>query len=269
MENPIDQVTEAIRDEKERIEEIKRRQAEDPTYGGNNHYQEPQRLDGVPGVLVLISFVVMFLGLAIFAKSEPLIAVICVGQLFFTIGAAVLYSQKLSWDNLPITVFPLAGLGMIVIPAKALYNKKHDLGPVMSTKTVGLLVGLLFFLIGLCVIVFPLIHRNVMLKKCTLKIDATCTGLASRYSRNKNGRAHRVFAPNWEYKVNGLTYEHQESTYTNVGYPEIGSVHEILVNPDDPVEIYRKTGTQAFLVVFGLIFAAMGGFLVFIMMFGI
>ena len=258
--------------EKERVAQMREEREARPNYGGNNYHKEAAEIKGAGGVFVIISLAVGFLGLIIFSQVEPMIAVACVGQMFLFIGLSALLSQKLTFDNCALLLFPIIGAGMVFFPLDSLYRRKHDLPPLLTTNGIEAVAGICCLALGLAMIIVPFIRKAVMLKRCTLTVEATCIGLDSHLGSTSGTGTHRhrtrVYAPDWEYTVDGKIYNHLEEVYTNVGYPEIGSVHEIHVDPDDPVVIYRKNGGTVVVIIVGLIFALLGALMIYMMLIG-
>lgn len=211
-------------------------------------------------ILFVIVFIVCFIGAIIFSKTEPRAMVICIGAIFFIVGIAALFSVKLSLENSFILVFPLVGALMIIIPALMIYADNSDnLDPEAVERLAVNCAICGFTLVGIGLIVIPPLIHNKKMKIFTVSIEACCIDLDFRYSKSKHGGRTKLYAPVWEYDYNGNMYTYKENTYTNVNVPQIREVRQLLLNPDEPSELYRPSASiRIMLLIMGLAFSVMG-----------
>lgn len=210
------------------------------------------------GIGVVVFFLAAVMGMMHFSKTDPPLCVACAGSVFLVFGTVGLVQSKINWDNWPIIIFPLLGLAMTALPIIDHYQKSSTGNTIFTEKNICGIISVSFFIAGVLMIIMPLLKRRYKLNTCTETITATCVYLDSHMSRSSHSH-HRVYAPKWEYTVGGKVYEHQENMYTNVGVPVVGEDYEILVNPYDPNEIYRRDPyTLTFILVMGAIFLASG-----------
>lgn len=217
-------------------------------------------LDKLKSIFIAVVFVSGLIGAIIFHKTEPRATIICIGSVFFIFGLFILFSQKLSMKSLPILIFPAVGALMIIIPALMLYAENSDDldSEVIDSLAINCFMCI-FTLVGIGLIAVPPILHNIKMKMYTMPIDAVCIDLDWRISRSKHGRGTMLYAPTWEYSYNGNTYTYKESTYTNLNVPKVGAVYQLLMNPDEPEELYRPSKPVRLLLLFlGLGFAVMG-----------
>ena len=211
-------------------------------------------------IFVAIVFVGGLIGAIVFHKTEPRATVICIGAIFLFFGLVVLFSQKPLLKNLPVLVFPVVGALMIIIPALLLIAENSDEleSEFVERFAVNSFVSI-FVLVGIALIVLPpIIHKHKM-EVFTVTIEAVCIHLDHHISRTRKGRRTITYAPTWEYDYNGNMYTYKESTYTNLNVPKVGAVYELLINPDEPEELYRPIKSVRMLLLFmGLMFTAMG-----------
>lgn len=217
-------------------------------------------LDTLKSIFIVIVFVGGCIGAIIFHETEPRAMVICIGAIFFIFGLFVLFSQTLSLKSLPILLFPVVGALMIIIPALMLYAENSD---ALDSETVNKLAVncfmCIFTLVGIGLIAVPPIMHKIKMNMYTMPIDAVCIDLDCRISRSKHGGRTVLYAPSWEYEYNGNMYTYKESTYTNLNVPKVGAVYQMLMNPDEPGELYRPSkSVRTLLLIIGLAFAVMG-----------
>lgn len=208
------------------------------------------------GIFTLLVFIGGIIGAIHYSDIDQRISIMCVGGIFLWIGIIAVASTKLTLENLPVLLFPLVGLLMAGIPGVMLLNEKSDDFNFEITEEMIIYLCLFGFLIaGICILIVPMLIRKKKLETCTLTVEARCIDMQYRWHHSRKGRAHKVYAPKWEYMVNGQIYTHQETGYSNVGIPNIGDVEEVLVNPDDPNELYRYVKSQDLIVkVIGIMF---------------
>lgn len=119
-----------------------------------------------------------------------------------------------------------------------------------SVFTITFMMSGLFFVTGLLMVVLPLIWRYSTLEVCTLPVKAKCVKIHMEFSEG-----NRMYAPVWEYTVNGKVYCHQEKVHTYSQKQVVGEEYDIMVNPKNPNQIYRKTfGFTEILVPLGACF---------------
>ena len=93
-------------------------------------------------------------------------------------------------------------------------------------------------LIGAVLAAAPLISASLKKRRCVEAVRAVCIG-----NRQKLGSGHRnmVYAPIWQYTLGGRAYTHYEDVYTNPPEFTEGQGADIMVNPNDPQDIMRKS----------------------------
>ena len=111
--------------------------------------------------------------------------------------------------------------------------------------------------IGGAVIASPTIALRLKMRRCTEKVRAVCIGL---HSKRGSGRHHNmVHAPIWQYMLGGHAYTQTESVYCNPPEFHEGEGAEILVNPNDPMDITRgKSSGKTAVTMAGVIVALLG-----------
>lgn len=217
-------------------------------------------LDKLKSIFIVTVFIGGCIGAIIFHKTEPRIAIICIGAVFFIFGLFVLFSQKMSLKSIPILMFPVLGLLMIVIPALLMIAENSD--ELESEFVERLAVNCflsVFVLVGIGLVALPPVIHRLKMKVFTVNIEAVCIRLDHHISRSSKGRRTITYAPTWEYDHNGNVYTYKESTYTNLSVPKVGAVYRLLMNPDKPEELYRPVkSVRILLFVIGAAFTVMG-----------
>ncbi len=212
----------------------------------------------IGGIAVVVFFIAEIVAMAIFSRTSPSLCVACLGSLLLVFGIAGVKQAKITWDSWPILIVPIVGLLLTVLPIIDRISQKNTGETVLTQDVIVVLISSVFFLIGLAMAILPFLKRHFMLKKCTETVVAKCVYLDSHINRG-NRRNRRSYAPKWEYVVDGTVYEHQETIYTNVRIPGVGEEQEILVNPQNPSQIYRHNPFASVVsLLIGIIAAGLG-----------
>ena len=98
---------------------------------------------------------------------------------------------------------------------------------------------MMVFLLGIFFIIVSVYKFIIAPKKCTVPVEAKCIGYSISHSGNSHGRPAR--SPVFTYEYNGYNFTAFDSVYENhISLPEIGSICNILVNPEDPEDLVWK-----------------------------
>lgn len=127
--------------------------------------------------------------------------------------------------------------------------------------------GLIFFIIGICVLIQP----KLKAKRCTESVTAEVIEnikVRSHYNNDNNHGTHSVtYRPVFEFEHNGQHYNIKSNTSSNPPVFEVGEKVELKINPNDPTDFYAPsdhTFTLVGLIFFGigLIFTIIGIFMI-------
>ena len=249
-----------LRDIKERLDEIKRTAEEIGEEAGFNDGDKGHRKNVI---IVWVAVLALFLGIVgamwFFSKTNPMLCVAIFGAFILAVGILAVVKTKITWDTYPVLIFPVIGFLVLAVSVAEVLYKKNAGGTIFTTDNITVMVTGLFFTIGLLMIVLPLIKQQYLQRVCTEPVMARCVYLDSR-RETTNGRTKILYAPKWEYSVDGEVYQHQENTYTNLNVPAIGEEREILMNPDAPEQVYSKNGSFKITVAMGVFMMAFSAF---------
>lgn len=113
--------------------------------------------------------------------------------------------------------------------------------------------GIIFFAVGIISICSH--YTKMQTYKTTRGEIVDVVEKEYRSTSSSHHRSHytsTVYAPLYEYEVDGKTYQYCSNTYSS-RYPTIGSSHTIYYNPKDPGDAYMKQSA-----VMGIIFSIIG-----------
>lgn len=194
-------------------------------------------------VLFIFYFIAAIIAAVVFAQIEPILFIACIGSIFLFVGIAALFQQKLSIENLPLLIPTFAGLLMVGIPIVMLYHRSHPESFTFTQDSIITLILICFLIIGISMLVFPPILHKQKMSRCSQIIRAKCIYRNTRpaSSRRANGRIIRynLYAPTWQYELNGIIYVTCENLFSDFDTPGIGDFRDIRYNPNSPAEIYR------------------------------
>lgn len=105
----------------------------------------------------------------------------------------------------------------------------------------GMIVGVVFFIIGVVVslidVIFVIFHKKKR-KRCSVEIVATIVKILRSRRIGESGHKHYYYAV-YEYQYNGVTYNSDSKMGTS-GRPKIGKLRTIYLNPENPEEYIEK-----------------------------
>lgn len=104
---------------------------------------------------------------------------------------------------------------------------------------VGRLVGSIFMSLGgiMLAVVIYLIVSNYNFAQRAIPVKGKVIEYESYVSTDDDGRSTTMFRPTFEYVYAGKTYTHQSSTSSSSPEYEINEMVDVLVDPDEPLEI--------------------------------
>ena len=101
--------------------------------------------NSLKSMLIAAVIVIGGIGAFIFHKTEPHKMYICIGAVLFIVGLILLFSQKLTMNNIYLPLLPFCGAMMIIIDSLMLYVESVDEA---DTKVVIGMLGLNCFYSG-------------------------------------------------------------------------------------------------------------------------
>jgi hypothetical protein len=135
--------------------------------------------------------------------------------------------------------------------------------------TVVLSMLVLFFLMGIMIIVLSILQFKVFPKACSEPVEAECIGFSISGGNGDGGAAGPTRCPVFKYSYHGFEYTAFDHVYENRGnFPAVGSKLQILVNPDDPEElVWDLTGRRPrFLILCGIFAIVLSAAIMFIVL---
>ena len=197
-------------------------------------------------ILFLVWFFGSIISLFFVSEKNPHIAVIIFGQYFFVFGLIPLFAKgDGKWISIP---FLAIGLACIIIPI--LKMNPHLLSVTINwDAVVPLLIILSFVIVGLCMVIIPILIKKRKEKKCIYHVFATIVGHETTY-----GDSGELYAPIYKYEYNKKTYEVCTEMYSNIGVKEVGTIIDLMINPDNPKEFIDNNNFSKTAIIMGILF---------------
>lgn len=206
-------------------------------------------LIGLAGVILLCAY-----------EVDWHITVIFAGGMIFFIGLVSALVVKINLRTAPILILCVVGALTAGIPAWLLLAERYpDKFPQLTDEqSMNIIAGGVMALSGICVMLFPLLSALHKKRYCTEPVMAKCVDIiVSKVKLDKRTVYERC--PVWEFDFGGETYKVTESSFSDHGNVELGDIKEILINPLDPKEVYRKLKRSiTAVIIFGSFFVIMG-----------
>lgn len=246
---------------KDAFDELKRVAEEIGEESGFNDGDKDHRKNLIIVSVAALAIFLMIVGaMWFFSKTNPLLCVAIFGALILTVGILAVIKTRITWDSYPVLIFPAIGFLVLAISVTEVIYKKNIGGTIFTTDNITVMITGFLFTIGLLMVVLPILKRKHFQKVCTEPVTARCIHLDSQRVTT-NGRTKILYAPRWEYSVDGTVYQHQDSSYTNFKVPAVGDECELLMNPEDPEQVYRKGDAASnFILIMGICFMAFSAF---------
>ncbi len=199
----------------------------------------------ISGILVIIWFLASFISLILFAGLDRNVELaIVLVQYFLMFGAMAFFGSKNEKSIGWILAFGLALIAFLWLNGDGI-KIKGDPELIMVAA-----MGLIFFLVGMFMLISNL-NANSR-KKDYVGVNAIICDYSIGRKRTK--------ACVYEYEFNGKKYKITDNFYTNINVPQLGTIKNIYVNPNNPNEILTNS-SNLFLILFSLPFIIVGGLL--------
>ena len=207
--------------------------------------EKAKKTRDIANLIIVVLGMTVSIILSMFDRS---LMVVAVGAMFLLVGiAGALYNRKTKvypeqWLR-PIAAI-IVGAGGIVLPLMAMRDISTD------EMYFAIIPALAMFtlLIGTLLVVSPLFEKAMKKRRCTETVMATCTAIDLKSSGRGGCRYEHI----WEYPIGSIKVTASDHLIVSTRKPEVGSIERILVNPDDPNDIYRKaTSRTVFMILTG------------------
>ncbi len=227
---------------------------------GNQNINQNQKPSQKGGKFILIWFLVSFIGMFVTFPTYPAVGMLIFGLLFAVIGFYVCFfnGKKREYAGLIFSFIGIATIAGVLIFWFGSVNFVESI-----TKIVPYLFMLIFFFVGLGIIITPYINKKIKIKRCTDKSIAKVVNL----QRKRNSKGKYLYCPVYEYLYKGQILVTNDNSYRNFCLPKLGDEFEILINPQNPTDTYVNSNkSKVGNIIFGGIFMAVPIFIMLILL---
>ena len=207
----------------------------------------------------------MVIAAAVLSVMKMELAAVWVGIAFTVIGSVM---SKRKEKGYRAGSYYAAGLGVVFILWGLIFYMN---GFSNSQSGAGLFVlfPLLFVATGGYVAIVWHINKMYRKRRCTQTVDSLIVRFKTYTSTDDDGHTSESYAPVFRYEFNNREYE-KVSPATSSRKPQLNIRQKIFINPENPKEIFDpvlEKGGPLFEIIFGLIFAAAGFYVLFQVLF--
>lgn len=155
------------------------------------------------------------------------------------------------------TIFITMGSILFIISLLSML-KNSEINKFISGMVVPFLIFLIFILIGSGFLIGRFLYKRNKEARCSMLVNARCIGYDSQRFHHDGGTYSLLHAPIFNYSCYGREYNTKLSTYSSKT-PQVGSYHDIYINPNNPQEIYKPSRTlQMIFLILGYSFFIIG-----------
>ncbi len=123
----------------------------------------------------------------------------------------------------------------------------------------NIIIGIGMLVLGLWMIITKFLADRRARKICTEKVVATCIRVDEELRTSANTGIKKIYTPHYSYEYNGKHYTVKSTMSESSGVPKEGTGVYLYINPDNPEQFERRSGSGGQVVyVVGAIFALLG-----------
>lgn len=213
--------------------------------------------------IAIAALLIGFGGALVFAKIDPIIAVLCVGIMLLVFGIGIVTDKNFSFQrNAMSTLVLFIGLAVVLITGYLLLAKNNPSLPKLEGKLVLIVGGGGFAAVGALILILSEITYHYMKRVCTEQVQAVCVYHKER-REYKKGRTYIRRAPVYEFQYWGNT----RCVAEDFGAPHLPAVGDrciLFINPNNLKEFYRLgANSRVAIWIFCLIFVLCGALMAF------
>lgn len=204
-----------------------------------------QKNSNKKGLFILIWFLIGFFGAIITAFINPSFTVMFIGEIFLLVPVLFITGDmKRSFSNGAISLFCFFVSALFLFLGWVNVFGSNELRVKVEEKY-PLLFSLLFFFLGLGIIITHLVNNILKKKRCTHIVNATVIGLKPHRDSNDDTT---TYSPIYQFWFNGNEYTVTTSSSRNFALPKIGSQKDIYINPQSPTDFYSPAISDTLLI---------------------
>ena len=195
------------------------------------------------GVIFLIWFFASMISMIVLAENNGNYAVMIFGQYFLVFSLIMLGNKMIA--GIP---FFLVGSACLIIPY--LMMKPEINGRVIIwDDIISILMVLVFVIVGLGMIIYPLIDTI----KAKLKRNTKVTAILKEYA-TMDSKGNPLYYPLYEFDYNGENYKVIGKKGNKKEIKNIGTLVDIKINPNNPSDLFNNYIVTYIPIIMGIMF---------------
>lgn len=189
----------------------------------------------VIGIVFAIAFIAAVIAMIYFFNVNPPVGVFLLGCVFLAMGILAIATEGIRLKEAWILLFPLVGLGCMAVSASYIWSFSFfkDIG-LERDKIIALLALLLFFVVGLWMLVKELLADKRKKRIYTYKVQAKCIDV----KESCDGEGNREYIPVFQYRYNETEYVHTAYWAYDKGAPCVNQFYMLMLNPQNPADAW-------------------------------
>lgn len=199
--------------------------------------------DKASGTLLMVWFIVSIISLIYFSRTERIAEMVLVFVHYFLVFGLLSFFASKKIHNIDwLFVVGLCFCAFLWLePGGIKINMNSNM--IMFAG-----MGFIFFIVGLNMLYIAI--SKIVKKKKYMFVNA----IVCDYRKGRKGTKACVY----EYEIDGKKYKVRDEVASNVGVPQIGTIKQIQVNPENHEEILTNASIS-FMFVLAIPFVLMGG----------
>lgn len=176
--------------------------------------------------ITIAASVIGFGGTIVFAKINPVIAVLCFGIMAVVFGIGIVADKNFSFRKNAMSILVLLiGVYMVLIAGYLLVSKYNPSLPELEGKFLSTVAGIGLIILGAFVLILYELELHYLKNACSERVQAVCVYIKEKKEYQEK-RRRTVYAPVFEFQFFGNTYCVAEN-YGNRFVPTIGDRHRL------------------------------------------
>ncbi len=222
----------------------------------NRKPNEPVKFSPM-GCIVVLWFAVSVLIGVLGAIINPFITLMAFGQIPLVLGVVVFFGIGKGTTHNPTLGGCMFFVGLVLVVISGINIFGNQTITQQFEEIAPILILSVFNIAGISLICVPLYYAYMNKKHHTQLVTGYVIGMNHRITHRKRVGLIDIYAPIYGYTYKGKKYITESIVYSEADYPTEGSSRNILINPDNPKEIYEPdrsdTNTLIF-ILFGSLF---------------
>ncbi|MEE0059838.1 MAG: hypothetical protein UE295_03305 [Acutalibacteraceae bacterium] len=223
------------------------------------------------GCVFILWFIISMIVGALGAHINPFITLMAFGQIPLVIGVVLFFGIGEGTSHSPAWGGGMFLVGLVLVAIAGINMFGTDGMRLQFEKIAPVLIVSVFNIAGISLICSGPYFEYMNKKHHTEFVIGYVIGLNHKITSTQHSGLIDLYAPIYGYSYKGRKYITESTVYSQSDYPSEGTSRKILINPNNPKEIYepgRSDTNSLFVKLFGLVFSGMSLFATFLIVAG-